>query len=86
MVLKREKTERTLFTGSTNSARMSNILVPPGKRRRNGKMKTIKNGKIVIIGAGHVGSHCGLSLMMQGLADEIVYIDIDKNKSGNAGI
>lgn len=44
-------------------------------------MKTIKNGKIVIIGAGHVGSHCGLSLMMQGLADEIVYIDIDKNKA-----
>ena len=41
-------------------------------------MKAIKNGKIVIIGAGHVGSHCGLSLMMQGLADEIVYIDIDK--------
>ena len=44
-------------------------------------MKAIKNGKIVIIGAGHVGSHCGLSLMMQGLADEIVYIDIDKNKA-----
>lgn len=44
-------------------------------------MKTIKNGKIVIIGAGHVGSHCGLSLMMQGLATEIVYIDIDKNKA-----
>ena len=39
-------------------------------------MKAIKNGKIVIIGAGHVGSHCGLSLMMQGLATEIVYIDI----------
>ena len=44
-------------------------------------MKSIKSGKIVIIGAGHVGSHCGLSLMMQGLADEIVYIDIDKNKA-----
>ena len=44
-------------------------------------MKAVKNGKIVIIGAGHVGSHCGLSLMMQGLADEIVYIDIDKNKA-----
>lgn len=40
-------------------------------------MKAVKNGKIVIIGAGHVGSHCGLSLMMQGLATEIVYIDID---------
>ena len=44
-------------------------------------MKAVKNGKIVIIGAGHVGSHCGLSLMMQGLATEIVYIDIDKNKA-----
>ena len=44
-------------------------------------MKAIKNGKIVIIGAGHVGSHCGLSLMMQGLATEIVYIDIDRNKA-----
>ena len=41
-------------------------------------MKAVKNGKIVIIGAGHVGSHCGLSLMMQGLADEIVYIDIKR--------
>lgn len=44
-------------------------------------MKAVENGKIVIIGAGHVGSHCGLSLMMQGLATEIVYIDIDKNKA-----
>ena len=40
-----------------------------------------ESNKIVIIGAGHVGSHCGLSLMMQGLATEIVYIDIDKNKA-----
>lgn len=37
--------------------------------------------KVVIIGAGHVGTHCGLSLMFQGEADEIVYIDLDKTKS-----
>jgi len=36
--------------------------------------------KIVIIGAGHVGSHCGYSLLRQGDADEIVFIDIDKEK------
>jgi len=36
--------------------------------------------KIVIIGAGHVGSHCGYSLLTQGDADEIVFIDIDKEK------
>ena len=28
---KKKKTERTLFTGSTNGARMSNILILPGK-------------------------------------------------------
>ncbi len=39
--------------------------------------------KIVIIGAGHVGSHCGYSLLAQGDTDEIVFIDIDQVK-GNA--
>jgi len=37
--------------------------------------------KIVIIGAGHVGSHCAFSLMTQGDASEIVFIDIDKQKA-----
>ena len=37
--------------------------------------------KIAIIGAGHVGSHAGYSLISQGLAEEIVYIDIDKKKA-----
>lgn len=37
--------------------------------------------KIVIIGAGHVGSHCAFSLMIQGDASEIVFIDIDKPKA-----
>ena len=37
--------------------------------------------KIVIIGAGHVGSHAGYALLSQGLAEEIVYIDVDKKKA-----
>lgn len=44
-------------------------------------MTEIKERKIVIIGAGHVGSHCGLSLMMYNEVDELVYIDIDENKA-----
>ena len=34
-----------------------------------------------MIGAGHVGSHAGYSLISQGLAEEIVYIDIDRKKA-----
>lgn len=37
--------------------------------------------KIVIIGAGHVGSHCAFSLINQGDVSEIVFIDIDKPKA-----
>ena len=37
--------------------------------------------KIGIIGAGHVGSHGGYALISQGLAEEIVYIDVDKKKA-----
>ncbi|PKM77169.1 MAG: L-lactate dehydrogenase [Firmicutes bacterium HGW-Firmicutes-15] len=37
--------------------------------------------KIVIIGAGHVGSHCAFSLMTQGDASEIVFIDVDTQKA-----
>ena len=36
--------------------------------------------KIGIIGAGHVGSHGGYALISQGLAEEIVYIDIDEKR------
>lgn len=36
--------------------------------------------KVVIIGAGHVGSHCGYSLLTQGDVDEIVFIEIDQDK------
>lgn len=37
--------------------------------------------KVIIIGAGHVGSHAGYSLISQSLAEEIVYIDIDRKKA-----
>ena len=42
---------------------------------------SLQNRKIVIIGAGHVGSHAGYALISQGLADEIVYIDVDRRKA-----
>lgn len=42
---------------------------------------TYKMRKIVIIGAGHVGTMCGLSLMYRGEVDELVFIDIDKEKA-----
>lgn len=41
----------------------------------------MKKQKIVILGAGHVGSHCALNLMFQGLAQEIVFIDEDHEKA-----
>lgn len=41
----------------------------------------IQRRKIVIIGAGHVGSHAGYALISQGLAEEIVYIDTDEKKA-----
>jgi L-lactate dehydrogenase len=41
----------------------------------------IKQNKIVIIGAGHVGSHCAQALAMQELCGEIVLTDIDKDKA-----
>ncbi len=37
--------------------------------------------KVVIVGAGHVGSHVALSLMQAGEADDIVLIDILQRKS-----
>lgn len=37
--------------------------------------------KIVIIGAGHVGSQCGFALLLRGEADELVFIDIDRKKA-----
>lgn len=42
---------------------------------------SLNKRKIGIIGAGHVGSHGGYALISQGLAEEIVYIDVDKEKA-----
>lgn len=35
-----------------------------------------KNRKVIIVGAGHVGSHVALALIQSGEADDIVLIDI----------
>lgn len=41
--------------------------------------------KVVILGAGHVGSHCALSLLFGGLCEEIVLLDIlEKKAAGQA--
>ena len=37
--------------------------------------------KVVIVGARHVGSHVALALIQSGEADDIVLIDIDKDKA-----
>lgn len=42
---------------------------------------SIEKRKIVIIGAGHVGSHAGYAIASQSLAEEIVYIDVDRKKA-----
>lgn len=41
----------------------------------------IKKRKFVIIGAVHVGSHIVFSLVTQAVCEELVYIDIDNDKS-----
>ncbi len=41
----------------------------------------MKLRKVAIVGAGHVGSHVALSLLQSGTADEIVLLDIDKDKA-----
>lgn len=41
----------------------------------------VQTRKIVIIGAGHVGSHAAYALISQGLAEEIVFIEVDKKKA-----
>ena len=40
-----------------------------------------KTRKVVIIGAGHVGSHVALALVQSGDVDDIVLIDKDENKA-----
>ena len=41
----------------------------------------IKTRKIGIIGAGNVGSHLALQFAIQGLADEVVFYDINHDKA-----
>lgn len=41
----------------------------------------IKTRKVGIIGAGNVGSHLGLQLAVQGLADEVVFYDVNNDKA-----
>ena len=40
----------------------------------------IKTRKIGIVGVGHVGAHCAFSLAIQGLADELVLVDLKEEK------
>lgn len=46
----------------------------------------IKTRKIVIVGSGHVGSHCGFALATQGVCDEIIMVDIDKEKANSQAV
>lgn len=41
----------------------------------------MKKRKIVIIGAGHVGSHCAYALASSGICEEIVLVDIIREKA-----
>ncbi|WP_297133124.1 L-lactate dehydrogenase [Terrisporobacter sp.] len=41
----------------------------------------MKNRKVGIIGVGHVGAHVAFSLVTQGIVDELVLVDIDKQKA-----
>ncbi|MDX9872887.1 MAG: L-lactate dehydrogenase [Clostridia bacterium] len=41
----------------------------------------MKKFRVVIIGIGHVGSHCALALITRGIADEIIIIDINEEKA-----
>ena len=38
-------------------------------------------GKIAVIGAGHVGSHCAMAFALRGICGEIVLIDKDRQKA-----
>jgi len=41
----------------------------------------VSERKVVIVGAGAVGSTCAFSLMRTGLADEIVLVDLDRRRA-----
>ena len=37
--------------------------------------------KVGIVGVGHVGAHCAFSLVTQGIVDELVLVDTNKQKA-----
>ena len=41
----------------------------------------INTRKIGIIGAGHVGSHCAFSMILQGVCDDITFVDVNEEKA-----
>lgn len=41
----------------------------------------VNTRKIGIIGAGHVGSHCAFSMILQGICDDITFVDVNKEKA-----
>ena len=41
----------------------------------------MNNSKVVILGAGHVGSHAAYALAQKGICSEIVLVDIDREKA-----
>lgn len=41
----------------------------------------MKTRSVGIIGVGHVGAHCAYSLAVQGIADELVLVDINEQKA-----
>jgi len=45
-----------------------------------------KMRKVVIVGAGHVGSHVALNLVQSGEADDIVLIDILREKAAGQAL
>lgn len=50
-------------------------------KQRSVEDMAIKTRKVGIIGAGNVGSHLGLQLAVQGLADEVVFYDVNNDKA-----
>ena len=42
---------------------------------------SVNSRKVVILGAGRVGGGCGISLVLRGDAEELVFIDIDEKRA-----
>ena len=42
---------------------------------------TIQKRKVIILGAGRVGGGCGISLVLRGDVDELVFLDIDRHRA-----